>query len=66
MKRFSSLRRKKIDGRSKSIMGMKAVVSQEKGKYNLYIDGDFLDAYRNEREAFKAAEAYIKQYRKMK
>lgn len=67
MKKFSSLRaKKKISGTKKTIMGVKIIVSPEKGKQKLYIDGDFLDSFRTEREAIKAAEVYIKQYKGMK
>ena len=67
MKKFSSLRSKnKISGTKKTIMGVKIIVSPKLGKRDLYIDGDYLDSYRTEREAIKAAETYIKQYKGMK
>ena len=66
MKRFSSLRKQKVKGKTRSFNGIKVVVTNEKGKYVAYVDGDPLDAYRTEREAFKAGETFIKQYRDMK
>jgi len=64
MKKFSAFRNKKIKGKSKSIQGFKITVSQEQGKYVAYVDGDRLDNYRNEKEAFKAGEEFIKQVKK--
>lgn len=66
MKRFNSLRKTKIKGKSKSFNRINVVVAQEKGKYVAYVDGDQLDSYRSEREAFKAAETFIKQYKEIK
>ena len=64
MKRFSSLRKKeKISGTKKSIMGVKIIISPKQGKRDLYIDGDYLDSYRTEREAIKAAETYSRIHR---
>ena len=52
MKRFNSLRKTKIKGKSRSFNRINVVVAQEKGKYVAYVDGDQLDSYRSEREAF--------------
>jgi len=61
MKKFSALRKTKLQGKTKSFKGIKITVAQEGGKYIAYVDGDRLDVYRNEREAFKAGEEFIKQ-----
>lgn len=64
MKKFSALRKKKLTGKTKTLKGFKVTVSQERGKYVTYIDGDKLDAYPNERMAFKAADEFLKQVKK--
>lgn len=39
-------------------------VYKDKNQFISYVDGDRLDSYRNEKEAIKAAEEFIKAYNK--
>ena len=39
------------------------MVHKDKGKFIAYVDGDYLDAYRSEKEAMKAAEAFVKSFK---
>lgn len=43
---------------------IKVEVYKEPSGFVVYVDGDRLDRYRNEKEALKAAEEFIKAYNK--
>lgn len=42
---------------------IKIEIRKDMGKFTVYIDGDVLDAYRNQKEAEKAAKTFLKQYK---
>ena len=68
MIQFNELRKKMPPGdhvMDKKINGIQIMVHKYKNKFDAYVDGDKLDSYRTQREAEKAAEAFVKQFRKM-
>ena len=72
MKTFSQLR--ELTGRkpkgdrvfNKKIARINMSIHKEMGKFVVYIDGDRLDVYRNQKEAEKAGMTFIKQYKGIK
>ena len=72
MKTFSQIR--ELAGRKpigkvvfdKKINRVPVKIHNEKNKFVVYIDGDRLDAYNSQREAEKAANEFMKQYKGMK
>ena len=70
MKTFGQIR--ELSGRkptgklvtNKRIGKIKVEVYKEPSGFVAYVDGDRLDRYRNEKEAMKAAEEFIKAYNK--
>ena len=68
MIQFNELRKKMPPGdhvMDKKINGIQVMVHKYKNKFDAYVDGDKLDSYRTQREAEKAAETFVKQFRKM-
>ena len=73
MKTFSQLRERKsnkprgdvISDKTLRVKGnrIKVQIRKDMGKFVAYIDGDVLDAYRSQKEAEKAAETFLKQYK---
>ena len=69
MKTFSELREAKSYGKpvvNKRIGKSKMTIVKEPKGFCVYIDGDKLDVYRNQKEAEKAGMTFIKQYKGMK
>jgi len=72
MKTFLQLR--ELTGRNpigktvfdKKINRVPVKIHNEKNKFVVYIDGDRLDAYNSQKEAEKAANEFMKQYKGMK
>ena len=70
MKTFAQIR--ELTGRkpsgdqvfSKKFGKIQVQVYKDKNQFISYVDGDRLDSYRNEKEAIKAAEEFIKAYNK--
>jgi len=50
----------------KKINRIPVKIHNEKNKFVVYIDGDRLDAYNSQKEAEKAANEFMKQYKGMK
>tara|TARA_B100000214_G_scaffold344169_1_gene293151 strand:- start:353 stop:568 length:216 start_codon:yes stop_codon:yes gene_type:complete len=71
MKTFVELRelagRKKSGKKvfSKRVNRIRMEIYDDKGKFIVYIDGDRLDAYKNQKEAEKAGMMFMKQYKGM-
>jgi len=65
MKTFKSLRKMPPGEHvaDKKVKGVSIMVHKDKGKFIAYVDGDYLDAYRSEKEAMKAAEAFVKSFK---
>jgi len=69
MKTFSQIR--EFRGREpkgstvydKKIKGIRISVRKDQGKFVTYVDNDRLDAYRSQREAEKAGQEFVKQYK---
>jgi len=69
MKRFSQIR--ELAGREpkgqkvydKKVKGISIMVYKDQGRFITYVDGDRLDAYRNQKEAEKAGLEFVKQYK---
>jgi hypothetical protein len=67
MKQFNELRKgSEKPAYSKKFQGIPIEVHKEKTKYVAIVDGDILDEYKTEKEAVKAAEQFIKQFKGMK
>ena len=72
MKTFSQIR--ELTGRhpqgkmvfNKKIKGVKVMIHKERNGFVTYIDGDRLDVYKTQKEAEKAANEFMKQYKGMK
>ena len=70
MKTFAQIRElsgRKPSGKqvvNKKIGKVQVQVYKEPSGFVAYIDGDRLDRYRNEKEALKAAEEFVKAYNK--
>ena len=71
MKTFSQIR--ELTGRhpqgkmvfNKKIKGVKVMIHKERNGFVTYIDGDRLDVYKTQKEAEKAANEFMKQYKGM-
>ena len=69
MKTFLQLREltgRKPEGKmvfNKKIKGVKVMIHKEKNGFVTYIDGDRLDVYKSQKEAEKAANEFMKQYK---
>lgn len=71
MKTFSQIR--ELTGRhpqgkmvfNKKIKGVKVMIHKERNGFVTYIDGDRLDLYKTQKEAEKAANEFMKQYKGM-
>jgi len=66
MKLFTELRKKMPAGEhvtTMKIKGIQVMVHKDKGKFVTYVDGDKLDVYRTEKEAMKAGEQFVKQFK---
>ena len=72
MKTFSQIREltgRKPSGQKvfdKKIKGVKVIIHKERNGFVTYIDGDRLDVYKTQKEAEKAANEFMKQYKGMK
>jgi len=70
MKTFAQIRElsgRKPSGKlvaNKKVGKIKVEVYKEPSGFVAYVDGDRLDRYKNEKEAIKAAEEFIKAYNK--
>jgi len=70
MKKFKELR--ELAGRhpagqmvfNKKINRLPVMIHKEKNRYVVYIDGDRLDSYKNQREAERMAKEFVKQYKR--
>ena len=51
---------------NKKIKGVKVIIHKERSGFVAYIDGDRLDVYKSQKEAEKAANEFMKQYKGMK
>ena len=71
MKTFLDLREltgRKPEGKivfNKKMKGVKVVIHKERNGFVTYIDGDRLDLYKTQKEAEKAANEFMKQYKGM-
>ena len=69
MKTFLDLRElagRKPEGKivfNKKMKGVKVVIHKERNGFVAYIDGDRLDVYKSQKEAEKAANEFMKQYK---
>jgi len=69
MKRFSQIRElagRKPKGQKvydKKVKGISIMVYKDQSSFITYVDGDRLDAYRNQKEAEKAGLEFVKQYK---
>jgi len=69
MKKFSQIR--ELAGRGlkgqkvydKKVKGISIMVHKDQGRFITYVDGDRLDAYRNQKEAENAGLEFVKQYK---
>ena len=69
MIQFNELRQKMPPGEhvmDKKIKGVQIMIHKHKGKFDAFVDGDKLDSYRTQREAEKAAETFVTQFKAMK
>jgi len=72
MKSFLELREltgRKPEGKmvfNKKMKGIKVMIHKEKNGFVAYIDGDRLDVYKSQKEAEKAINEFMKQYKGMK
>ena len=51
---------------NKKMKGIKVMIHKEKNGFVAYIDGDRLDVYKSQKEAEKAINEFMKQYKGMK
>ena len=51
---------------NKKIKGVKVIIHKERNGFVAYIYGDRLDVYKSQKEAEKAANEFMKQYKGMK
>jgi len=72
MKSFLELREltgRKPEGKmvfNKKMKSIKVMIHKEKNGFVAYIDGDRLDVYKSQKEAEKAINEFMKQYKGMK
>lgn len=70
MKTFAEIR--ELTGRhpagqmvfNKKINRVPVMIHKEKNEFVVYIDGDRLDSYKNQREAERMAKEFVKQYKR--